>query len=66
MQCMQWMACVVGVLCMLATGVATAGAADLLIAYYSRTGNTAVVCTALAADIGADLVEIEDLHSRES
>lgn len=35
-----------------------------LILYYSRTGNTRLACEALAKELGADLVEIQDGSDR--
>ena len=36
-----------------------------LIAYYSRTGNTRAACEALQKELGADMLEIKDVKSRE-
>jgi len=52
-------------LLMLQISVASAAAQQVpsdktLILYYSRTGNTKLACEALAKELGADLVEIQD------
>ncbi len=46
--------------------IADAAEGKALIAYYSRTGNTKMVCEALQKELGADLVEIQDLKNRMS
>ena len=39
-------------------------AANILILYYSRTGNTRLCCEALQKDLDADLIEIKDRENR--
>lgn len=56
-------------LAMLQMSASVAGAQEIaadktLILYYSRTGNTKLVCEALAKEISVDLVEIKDSADR--
>lgn len=38
--------------------------AKILVMYYSRTGNTKMCCEVLQKELGADMIEINDLKSR--
>ncbi|MCP4714233.1 MAG: hypothetical protein GY868_03875 [Deltaproteobacteria bacterium] len=53
-------------LCISAPTLAAPDASKILIAYYSRTGNTKAVCKSLAAALEVDTIEIKDLKNRTS